>query len=62
MEKTISLIRDHGFYEYFNPLTGVGCGSDQFSWTAALLIDLIMKYLNTGTGVNEEIPGFSGNK
>ncbi|NQT96703.1 MAG: glycoside hydrolase [Candidatus Marinimicrobia bacterium] len=56
-EKTITLIRDHGFYEYFNPLTGAGCGTDQFSWTAALLIDLIMKYLSTGAGINEETPG-----
>lgn len=61
-EKTITLIRDHGFYEYFNPLTGAGCGTDQFSWTAALLIDLIMKYLSTGAGINEEMPGFIVNE
>lgn len=38
--KTINLIKKHGFYEYFNPKTGEGYGADNFSWTAALLIDL----------------------
>ncbi len=37
----IDLITEHGFYEYYNPLTGEGLGADNFSWTAALLIDLI---------------------
>ena len=46
LEKTIELIRYHGFYEYFNPITGAGRGTDQFSWTAALLIDLIEQYLH----------------
>ena len=30
------LIERTGFYEYFNPLTGDGCGGDDFSWTAAV--------------------------
>jgi hypothetical protein len=37
----IGLIGEHGFYEYYNPITGQGLGSDNFSWTAALLIDLL---------------------
>lgn len=37
----IDLVKEHGFYEYFNPLTGDGLGANDFSWTAALLIDLI---------------------
>ncbi len=37
----IDLITEHGFYEYYNPLTGEGLGADNFSWTAALLIDLM---------------------
>ncbi len=37
----IELVRRYGFYEYFNPETGQGHGTDQFSWTAALLIDLL---------------------
>ena len=41
--ETIRLILKSGFYEYFDPLTGEGCGSDNFSWTAALIIDIITK-------------------
>jgi hypothetical protein len=37
----IELVRDHGFFEYFNPETGQGHGTDQFSWTAALLLDIL---------------------
>ena len=33
---TRSLIERHGFFEYFDPLTGQGCGGDAFSWTAAM--------------------------
>jgi glycogen debranching enzyme len=40
--KTIELIKDNGFYEYFNPITGEGYGDSQQSWTAALLIDLLL--------------------
>ncbi|RMF30883.1 MAG: hypothetical protein D6752_03275, partial [Candidatus Nitrosothermus koennekii] len=37
----IELVENHGFYEYFDPYTGKGYGADNFSWTAALLIDLL---------------------
>ncbi len=40
-QSMINLVRHHGFYEYFNPETGQGHGTDQFSWTAALLLDLL---------------------
>jgi hypothetical protein len=30
-----------GFREYVDPLTGAGCGADDFSWTAALALDLL---------------------
>ncbi|MFH1852422.1 MAG: trehalase family glycosidase [Candidatus Neomarinimicrobiota bacterium] len=40
-DRTVDLIENHGFYEYFNPFSGQGCGTDLFSWTAALLIDLL---------------------
>lgn len=33
-----TLVDNGGFFEYFDPLTGAGHGSDDFSWTAALLI------------------------
>lgn len=38
--QTLLLVSRSGFREYFNPLTGQGYGSDSFSWTAALAIDL----------------------
>ncbi len=31
-----------GFREYFDPETGAGCGAEDFSWTAALLINLLL--------------------
>jgi glycogen debranching enzyme len=37
----IELCRGEGFHEYFNPITGQGHGSDLFSWSAALLIDVL---------------------
>jgi hypothetical protein len=40
-QSMIDLVQQHGFYEYYNPLSGEGHGTDQFSWTAALLIDLL---------------------
>lgn len=38
---TIELMREHGVWEYFNPLTGQGMGSPNFSWSAALALDLL---------------------
>lgn len=39
--KTIGLVQNHGAYEYFNPLTGLPAGTPNFSWTAALTLDLL---------------------
>jgi hypothetical protein len=33
-----------GFHEYFDSITGQGYGSDGFSWTSALFIDLVYEY------------------
>jgi hypothetical protein len=33
-----------GFYEYFDSISGKGYGSNAFSWTSALFIDLIYEY------------------
>lgn len=33
-----------GFHEYFDSQTGRGYGSDNFSWTAALFLDLVYEY------------------
>jgi hypothetical protein len=41
VQRTLSLVEEHGFAEYFSPLTGDGYGADDFSWTAALAIDLL---------------------
>ena len=39
-DSTLDLIAQHGCYEYFNPLTGQPDGASDFSWTAALAIDM----------------------
>jgi glycogen debranching enzyme len=40
-EAMVLLPQRAGFYEYFDPDTGSGHGSNHFSWSAALLIDLL---------------------
>jgi hypothetical protein len=40
--KSLELPRRFGFYEYFNPDTGKGLGSADFSWTASLVLDLLL--------------------
>lgn len=42
-ETTLEMVDNGGFYEYFNPLTGEPLGVPDFSWTAALAIDLLHK-------------------
>ena len=39
--RTLELIAKGGMNEYFNPLNGQPAGADDFSWTAALTIDLL---------------------
>jgi len=36
------LVTNQGFREYYDPTTGEGLGGKNFSWTAALIIDMIM--------------------
>lgn len=38
-EKTLKLVERTGFWEYFHPHTGKGLGADDFTWTAALVLD-----------------------
>lgn len=38
---TLALVENAGFHEYFDPQTGTGYGTDTFSWSAALTIDLL---------------------
>jgi glycogen debranching enzyme len=39
----VGLCRDEGFYEYFDPRGGGGLGSILFSWSAALLLDVLLE-------------------
>ena len=38
--RTLALVDEHGYSEYFSPTDGTGHGAPEFSWTAALTIDL----------------------
>jgi neutral trehalase len=40
-ETTLEMVEKAGCYEYFDPLTGEAAGAPNFSWTAALAIDLL---------------------
>ena len=40
-DKTLQLLAKSGCYEYFSPLNGDPAGAANFSWTAALAIDLL---------------------
>jgi glycogen debranching enzyme len=40
-ESTLEMVTKAGCYEYFNPLNGAPYGGANFSWTAALAIDLL---------------------
>ncbi|MHA6623282.1 MGH1-like glycoside hydrolase domain-containing protein [Pseudonocardia sp. DLS-67] len=37
----LNSVRQEGFREYFDPWTGAGCGVADFSWSAALTLDLL---------------------
>jgi hypothetical protein len=39
--QTLQLVRKTGYWEYFHPHTGKGLGADRFTWTAALVLDLL---------------------
>ncbi|MEK7594622.1 MAG: trehalase family glycosidase [Patescibacteria group bacterium] len=40
-ETTLEMVGKSGCYEYFDPLTGEAAGAANFSWTAALVIDML---------------------
>jgi neutral trehalase len=40
-ERTVEMVAKSGPYEYFSPLDGSPAGAENFSWTAALTIDLL---------------------
>ena len=41
-QDTTELILKSGYYEYFNPETGTGCGGKDFSWTAAIALHWLL--------------------
>jgi neutral trehalase len=41
IESTLEMVARSGFYEYFNPIDGEPAGAQNFSWTAALVIDFL---------------------
>lgn len=41
LASTLRLVRQSGFREYFDPFDGTGRGSHDFSWSAALILDLL---------------------
>jgi len=41
--RTLALVDEHGFAEYFSPVSGDGHGAPEFSWTAALTVDLAVQ-------------------
>ncbi|TFG37708.1 MAG: DUF547 domain-containing protein [Syntrophobacterales bacterium] len=50
-----------GFYEYFDSSDGSGYGSDNFSWTAALFIDLVNEFYGqdtTSAGIGSGLRAF----
>ena len=38
---SVRLINESGFAEYYDPHSGEGCGGGQFTWTAAMVIELL---------------------
>lgn len=42
-EATLTLVERSGFREYFHSVTGEGYGTDSFSWSAALTLDLLAR-------------------
>lgn len=41
-DASLTLIREHGFREYYQPLTGEGLGARAFAWTAALALEWLL--------------------
>lgn len=46
----LQLVGEVGVFEYFEPTTRTGHGSDDFSWTAALALDLLERQTGTDIG------------
>jgi hypothetical protein len=44
LRATLDMVRRSGFSEYFDPVTGEPLGAHNFSWTAALVLDLMRSH------------------
>jgi hypothetical protein len=44
-QDTLSLIAQSGFREYYDTRDGSGCGSQDFSWSAALTLELLKPHV-----------------
>jgi len=42
-QSSLDLIRESGFAEYYDPLTGEPLGGGRFTWTAAMVIEFLRK-------------------
>jgi hypothetical protein len=40
-DNLLRLVDHHGFYEFYSPMTGKGLGAQNFSWSAAVIIEII---------------------
>lgn len=40
---SLELIRESGFAEYYDPLTGEPCGGGRFTWTAAMVLEFLQR-------------------
>jgi len=40
-DTSLELIRTSGFAEYYDPVEGVACGGQSFSWTAAMVLEFL---------------------
>jgi hypothetical protein len=47
-----------GFYEYFDSFDGKGYGTNNFSWTAALFIDLVNEFYESQKDMRGEVAGY----
>lgn len=53
VEDTIGMVEVSGLHEYYNPLTGEGIGGSAFSWSAALVVDLLRRSVGGGETGND---------
>ncbi len=41
IHSSLELIRNNGFAEYYDPLSGAPLGGTQFTWTAAMVLEFL---------------------